>query len=101
MIIVSQDETDLINFNNIVRLSVDVNTNGEFLIEAHNFCDDFETVIGVYGTKERAKEVLQEIRRTYKMSESLKVTKLNLQVEIIKEMEKSRLDAFVYEMPKE
>ncbi len=43
MIIVSQDKTELINFNNIVRLSVSPNTSGEFLIEAHNFCDDFET----------------------------------------------------------
>ena len=65
MIIVSQDKTELINFDNIVRLSVDVNTNGKFLIEAHNFCDDFETVIGFYKTEERAKEVLQEIVNTY------------------------------------
>ena len=61
MIIVSQDKTEIVNFNNIVRLSVSLNTSGQFLIEAHNFCDDFETVIGLYETEKRAKEVLQEI----------------------------------------
>lgn len=66
MIIVSQDKTELINFNNIVRLSADVNANGEFLIEAHNFCDDFETVIGIYKSEERAKEVLHEIVGLYR-----------------------------------
>ncbi len=71
MIIVSQARTELINFNNIVRLSVDVNANGEFLIEAHNFCDDFETVIGLYKTKERAQEVLQEIIEQYEYCQVL------------------------------
>jgi len=65
MIILSQDKNEIINFNNIVRLSVSNNSKGQFLIEAHNFCDDFETVIGFYETQERAKEVLQEIVNTY------------------------------------
>lgn len=61
MIIVSQDKTELINFSNIVRLEVSNNAEGQALIEGHNFCDDFETVIGLYKTEERAKKVLQDI----------------------------------------
>lgn len=55
MIIVSQDKMETINFDNIVRLSISNNLNGQFLIECHNFWDDFETVIGLYATEERAK----------------------------------------------
>lgn len=62
MIIVSQDKTELINFSNIVRLEVSNNAEG------HNFCNDFETVIGLYNTEERAKEVLEEIVDTYKFN---------------------------------
>lgn len=61
MIIESQDKTELINFSNIVRLEVSNNAEGQALIEGHNFCDDFETVIGLYKTEERAKKVLQDI----------------------------------------
>jgi len=68
MIIVSQDKTELINFSNIVRLEVSNNAEGQALIEGHNFCDDFETVIGLYNTEERAKEVLEEIVDTYKFN---------------------------------
>lgn len=71
MIIVSQDKTELINFSNIVRLEVSNNAEGQALIEVHNFCDDFETVIGIYRTEERAKEVLQEIIEQYEYCQVL------------------------------
>ena len=79
MIIVSQEKTEAINFDNIVRLSVSPNTSGQFLIEVHNFCDDFETVIGIYETEERAKEVLQEIINNYANSQIVKLP--NMQYE--------------------
>ena len=56
------------NFCNIVRLEVSNNAEGQALIEGHNFCNDFETVIGLYNTEERAKEVLEEIVDTYKFN---------------------------------
>lgn len=93
MIIVSQDKAEVINFNNIVRLSADVNTNGEFLIEVHNFCDDFETVIGFYETEERAKEVLQKIIEFYEWCEYKKV------IQNINIMAGTNYKDFVFEMP--
>lgn len=95
MLIVSQDKTELINFDNIVRLSVDVNMNGQFLIEAHNFSDDFETVIGLYETEERAKEVLKEIIKKYEMIQYGKYFKSPM-VDLNKDN-----GGFYYKMPEE
>ncbi len=98
MIIVSQEKTEAINFDNIVRLSVSPNTSGQFLIEVHNFCDDFETVIGIYETEERAKEVLQEIINNYANSQIVKLP--NMQYE--KSISSKQLAKFMcYEMPEE
>lgn len=73
MIIVSQDKTEIFNFNEIFRLYVDTWSNEEFATEPNCFCIRAEKAsdnmicafLGEYSTEERAKEVLQEIVQLY------------------------------------
>lgn len=92
MLIVSQDKTELINFSNIVRLGVSNNTQGQVLI----FCDDFETVIGLYRTEERASEVLKEIAQCYANTEQYKSICNTANVEFLNDLLEN---AFIYAMP--
>lgn len=74
MIIVSQDKTEIFNFNEIFRLYVDTWSNEEFATESNCFCIRAEKAsdnmicvfLGEYSTEERAKEVLQEIIKSYR-----------------------------------
>ena len=60
MIIVSQDETSIINFDNIEEIYV----SGKFI--SVNYSLNNNECIAEYKTEERAKEVLQEIISKYK-----------------------------------
>lgn len=103
MIIVSQDKSEIINFNEIFRLYVDTWSNEEFATEPNCFCIRAEKAsdnmicafLGEYSTEERAKEVLQEIVKTYVLTEQYKVederTRIKLMMECI----------LLYEMPKD
>lgn len=62
MIIISQDKTEIINFNNIESIWICSDEEGIFTIEA---TADTNTSLGKYKTEERAKEVLQEIVERY------------------------------------
>ena len=68
MIIVSQDETKIVNFDNLTQIYI---TQGE---EKTAFFIRYETVdslyddLGYYKTEKRAKEVLEEIVDTYKFN---------------------------------
>lgn len=66
MIIVSQDGETIVNFNNIVYIDIEKNTFEKYVISAYFDKEDSDFVwLGVYETKERAKEVLEEIAETY------------------------------------
>ena len=73
MIIVSQNEMEVFNFDTIFRLYVDSWSNEEFATEPNCFCIKAEkssdnmicAFLGEYKTEERAKEVLQEIIEAY------------------------------------
>lgn len=73
MIIVSQDNMEIFNFEEIFRLYVDNWSNEEFATEPDCFCIKAEkssdnmicAFLGEYKTEERAKEVLQEITQEY------------------------------------
>lgn len=73
MIIVGQDKTEILNFNEIFRLYVDTWSNEEFATEPNCFCIRAEKAsdnmicafLGEYSTEERAKEVLAEIVQKY------------------------------------
>ncbi len=62
MIIVSQDKTEIVNFNNIESVWISKEEEGIFSIEA---TADTNASLGEYATEERAKEVLQEIIERY------------------------------------
>ena len=74
MIIINQDKTAILNFEEIFRLYVDNWSNEEFATEPNCFCIKAEkssdnmicAFLGEYKTEERAKEVLQEIVSKYK-----------------------------------
>ena len=89
MIIVSQDKTDVINFNNISWLYVVPNDNSIYVA-----LEGTDINLGTYKTLKRAKEVLQEIITTFSYIQlSGTYEKARLQMEIMK--------LGRYEMPKE
>lgn len=61
MIIVSQGKDELVNFDRIESIWIDVEE-GRVTIEA---TADTNSTLGTYSTEERAKEVLQEIIKVY------------------------------------
>lgn len=63
MIIVSQDKEKIINFDNIKEIRQIHEDYNDVEIEA--LINDNYTVLGRYKTTERAKEVLQNITKTY------------------------------------
>lgn len=68
MIIVSQDKSKIINFENLEVIGIGnslENDDGNFQILIETTSDN-EMTIGEYKTEERAKEVLQEIIKGYK-----------------------------------
>lgn len=97
MIIVSQDKDVIVNFDIITKLWIQnplENDDGEFTIIAEN--EWISERLGYYKTEERAKEVLQEIIKEYRLTEITKATINRLSDDVgalaIKEV-------FVYEMP--
>ena len=91
MIIVSQDKSEIINFNNIENIWICSDEEGIFTIEA---TADTNTSLGEYKTEERAKEVLQEIIENYLIEIDYKYNQ-TLFIEDLEEYRKS----LVYEMP--
>ena len=78
MLIVSQDKTKILNFDNIEIIGIGnplENNDGKFqiLVDTTN---DNEFTIAEYKTEERAKEVLNEIMENYKNWEYTKMGKL-------------------------
>lgn len=75
MIIVSQDKSVIVNFNNVEAIEIgNVEENqGKGTIYARLMSDYFYK-IGEYKTEERAKEVLQEIIKEYRLTEITKAT---------------------------
>lgn len=71
MIIISQDKKQIINWDNITRISIEEpendNKNKKYYIGADtNSAESMVWELGEYDTEERAKEVLQEIIDAYK-----------------------------------
>lgn len=62
MIIVSQDKRKIVNFDNLFNIDY-YKIDGNFEIDANTENDS--VCLGHYKTEERAKEVLQEITKTY------------------------------------
>lgn len=97
MIIISQDRETIINFENITRISImPPQEEGYKYSIAINSCLD----LGYYKTKERAKEVLQEIIQVRASCEEIKAIDDNfIKRKFIGALKCKYFDT--YEMPKE
>jgi len=94
MIIVNQNKDVIVNFDNIVGLQIEDNG-----IEAI-FINNDDLILAEYKTEERAKEVLQEIIKTYKTTEGYKCSNnLSFHKELIEDAERNNRDVFLYVMP--
>lgn len=98
MIIVEQEKTYLVNFNNVSQITLAVNEEeNEYAVIAQTI-DKEEIVLGVYGTEERVKEVLQEIQDSYSAFKILPFMNLS----ILNGYEGRDLKNLIsYQMPKE
>lgn len=98
MIIVSQDKEKIVNFSNIQEMNIEewsTMEEGEviwFYVINVEKNKDYQTEIGRYSTKERAKEVLKDIADRYEYCEVLQE---GLGISL------SADNNYVYEMPKE
>ena len=64
MIIVSQDKKEFVNIDNVTRIFIENLEDGTFGVGADtNSAESQVWDLGYYKTEERAKEVLQEIRK--------------------------------------
>jgi len=96
MLIVSQDKDGIINFENItaIRLIVNLEDNKRNMIAIDTVNAERYTV-AKYVTEKRAKEVLQEIVKTYVLTEQYKVEDERTRIKLMME------GILLYEMPKE
>ena len=87
MLILSQDQSFILNFDNIESIEIGnfEENRGRGIIYARLTSDYFYT-IGEYNTIERAKEVLQEIIEKYKESGIVKIDNLQAENKIVYEM---------------
>ena len=72
MIIVIQDKTEIVNFDNIMNINICGCKEDGYSISAGFIVgrDDNYRELGLYETEERAKEVLQELKGCY-LSEAM------------------------------
>lgn len=62
MLIVSQDKEEIVNFDKVESIWICSDEEGRFTIEA---TADTNSTLGYYETKERAKDILEEIVKEY------------------------------------
>lgn len=98
MIIFNQDKTVVLNMNNIDTIYI----NDDKPIIVTSTIGRTECLLGEYKTRERAKQVLEEIVAVYRCSktcESSITEKLHARIAI--ELNDMKQATFLYEMPKE
>lgn len=97
MLIVSQNKDIIVNFDRVESIDIvaDLDGTGKVPYKIYYETTSKREEIGEYKTKERAKEVLQEIIKTYALTEQYKVEDERTQINLIME------GVLVYEMPKE
>ena len=66
MIIVSQDKTKIVNFDNLIQVYITQDEEETANFIRYESVDSLYEDLGEYKTEERAKEVLQEIISKYK-----------------------------------
>ena len=68
MIIVSQDKTKIVNFDNLTQIYITRDEEETATFIRYETVDSLYDDLGEYKTEERAKEVLQEIIDMYKFN---------------------------------
>ena len=97
MIIVSQDKTKIVNFDNLTQIYITQDEEEKSYFIRYETVDSLYDDLGEYKTEERAKEVLIGIMQSYLDSENYKYVN-----QLMTAQELDRLqDGLVYEMPKE
>ena len=66
MIIVSQDKTKIVNFDNLTQIYITQDEEETATFIRYETVDSLYDDLGEYKTEERAKEVLQEIIKSYR-----------------------------------
>ena len=97
MIIVSQDKDKIINFDNTTRIRIGKYNDEIYIIS--DFQNGAYEDLGIYKTEERAKEVLKEIARFYRMFKGMETCNTDVQVNISEQIEKEGQALHVYTMP--
>ena len=108
MLIVSQDKEEIINFDNIINItllndSTIENNNGyDIWVGTNQPVEDNYRRIGTYATKERAKTVLNEIIKRIVMTERFAAICIpERQDTMVIESYDNDEPLFIYHMPKE
>ena len=100
MIIVNQDRTELVNFDNIMCINITNCEEDGYLLSAGFIVgrDDNYRELGYYKTEERAKNVLEEITIAYGNTEMIKIPEIKINEEI---HATELIRNICYRMPKE
>lgn len=101
MIIVSQDKTKIVNFDNLTQIYITQDEEKTATFIRYETVDSLYDDLGQYKTEERAKEVLQEIYTYKAMFEFYKSNPMDkgLHEEIVNDLDKDNVLFDVYEMP--
>ena len=101
MIIVSQDKTKMVNFDNLIQIYITQDEEETANFIRYESVDSLYEDLGEYKTEERAKEVLQEIYTYKAMFEFYKSNPMDkeLHEEIVNDLDKDNVLFDVYEMP--
>lgn len=91
MIIIEQDKTYFVNFNNVSQVTLAVNKEEEEYAVMVQTIDEEELIMGIYKTEEREKEVLEEIIEKYEHVKDCECDRIYF----------NTLENFTYKMPKE
>ena len=78
MIIVSQDKTKIVNFDNLTQIYITRDEEETATFIRYETVDSLYDDLGEYKTEERAKEVLQEITMLFKNEEMFHIRKSTL-----------------------
>lgn len=101
MIIVSQDKTKIVNFDNLIQIYITQDEEETANFIRYESVDSLYEDLGEYKTEERAKEVFQEIYTYKAMFEFYKSNPMDkgLHEEIVNDLDKDNVLFDVYEMP--
>lgn len=101
MIIVSQDKTKIVNFNNLTQIYITQDEEKTAFFIRHETVDSLYDDLGFYKTEERAKEVLADIANIRAIIEIYKCSNDDTQDIFDKKMLKENLIFDTYEMPED